>query len=89
MREGILVRAWRWLFARDSHEECRKALEQERLAAQWHLDRALKMLEATQAKAMEMADPGINWRFGAKPNGKEKPIKVDPKPEPEMLPGIG
>lgn len=88
MPDGILVRAWRYLFARDSHVECAKAIQHERLARQWQRESDLRLIEQLQGKLLEMADPGINHRFNAKPNERKAPIKVDLKNEPEMLPGL-
>lgn len=87
--DGILVRAWRYLFARDSHEECRRSTEQERLARQWEREGLLRLVENLQAKVLELADPGITYRFQAQPK-PPKPVEPRKKTdEVENFPGIG
>ena len=85
---GVLVRAWRYLFARDAHSECARAIGQERLARQWEREEHVRLIRSLQDKLCEMADPGISYRFQATP--KPKPAaQAAKKDEPEMLPGLG
>lgn len=89
-RLGILVQAWRYLMARDSHSECRAALEHERAARQWERESFLALVRDLQAKLLEVADPGLNHRLQPRPVAPPKPAPVAIKPqEPEMFPGIG
>jgi hypothetical protein len=77
--DGSLVRFWRRIFGRDVHAECRAALETERLAYRYELDRLFGLLQDSQKRLLEVADPGINHRLNPQPR-KEKPKDVQPKP---------
>lgn len=90
MSDGILVRLWRSLFARDSHVDCKAALQLEREAREWEREALVKLLHESFGKTLELVEPGINYRFGIKPSNERKPVvKVEPpRDEVEMLPGL-
>jgi hypothetical protein len=85
--EGWVVRVWRWAFGRDAHAECRKALEQERLAGQWAREKLYEVMKEQTSKMLEVVDPGINHRLSPPQPRKEKPIAQKPShPVLDLLP---
>jgi hypothetical protein len=89
MSNGALVRAWRHLFGRDVHSECRKTVEQERQARQWERESLYALVRELQAKLLEVADPGINHRLTPAAPKKDRPAEPKPKHQVlDMLPGI-
>jgi hypothetical protein len=86
---GVLVRAWRYLFARDSHAECRAALEQEHLARKWEREKLYELVQDLQKRLIEVADPGINHRLSPpKPKEKPAPVKATQGQMVDLLPGL-